>query len=240
MTKVMYDATSPRSIPYNVPPPDYAMGYSNGRWPSFTLMILRFPDAVPVKISAIPGKEDGSEQGFDGEKGDYSPEQAALAAVHTLDVRKIVPFIYCSLSDWPAYQQAVRDLGLEVEQVDWIIAAYPGNGPNLYPGAIGHQWIDRGTYDESVIADGWIPGRPISSPLPPETEDMDNITFIHWLYRFLLYRAPDAAGLATWNAELNKGAARGEVFAVIQNSPEGVAALNAQRKSLGMGAVSAP
>lgn len=78
------------------------------------------------------------------------------------------------------------------------------------------------------------------TPLPPEVQDMDNLTYITFLFRFLLYRAPDPAGLATWNDELNAGKSRAEVWALIQNSPEGVAALNAQRKVLGMPPVKAP
>ena len=103
-----------------------------------------------------------------------------------------------------------------------------------------------GTYDSGAYLrylDPSIPPAPPVSPPPPPlppVEMMDNITFITFLYRFLLHRAPDAAGLATWNAQLNNGATRGEVWAVIQNSPEGVAAVNAERKALGLGPEPAP
>jgi hypothetical protein len=162
--KIMYDAVAPLSIPEGVSSPDYAMGYINGTWPSFVGMKIRFPNAIPVSISAIPDPPNDLEaMGCDGEEGDYSPPEAADFSRRKLALG-IVPFEYCSLAAWPDYQQACTDIGINPTQVDWLVAAYPGNGPVLYPGAIGHQWIDRGSYDESVIVDGWQPGRPVVVP----------------------------------------------------------------------------
>jgi hypothetical protein len=114
------------------------------------------------------------------------------------------------------------------------------------------KWRDQGltawgTYDSGAWrryylnpAPAPIPWNPTPAPPPPEATDMDNITFVTFLYRFLLYRAPDPGGLAAWVGELDKGAQRSEVWAVIQNSPEGQAAVNAQRKSLGLPPQPAP
>jgi hypothetical protein len=67
---------------------------------------------------------------------------------------------------WNSHKQACIDIGIDPSQVDWLVAAYPGDppyaGPVIYPGSIGHQWIDRGSYDESVVLDGWQPGRRTS------------------------------------------------------------------------------
>lgn len=169
---VGYDAIDPGSIPADIPAPDYALGYVDGRWPSYQGMAEKYPTAVPVSITAIPGSaQSPSAQVCDSESGDYTPEQAAQWALAVRATR--VPAIYCSLSMWPACQTACEQAGLRWEDVDWWIAAYPGNGPNLYPNAVGHQWIDQGTYDQSVFVDGWQPGRPVVPPTPPlEEEDM--------------------------------------------------------------------
>jgi hypothetical protein len=168
MVRRMYDAILPLTIPEGTPPPDYAMGYTNGTWPSYVGMKVRFPNAIPVSISAIPGALNETDaMGCDGEKGDYDPPQAADFSRRKL-AQGVVPFEYCSLSDWGAYQQALIDIRIDPSHVDWLIAAYPGNGPNLYPGSIGHQYVDRGTYDESVIVEGWVPGRPVFVPATQE------------------------------------------------------------------------
>lgn len=162
--KVMYDAITPSSIPSSTPAPDYAMGYIDGQWPSYSDMKARFPNAIPVSISTNPTNPNRLEaQGCDGEEGDYSPPEAAAFSKGKLS-QGVVPFEYCSLSDWGSYQQCCIDIGINPSQVDWLIAAYPGNGANVYPGSIGHQYADMGSYDLSVVVDGWVPGRLIHVP----------------------------------------------------------------------------
>jgi hypothetical protein len=133
-------------------------------------MVNRFPTANHVRISAIPSTPPSAATVADGESGDYSPGQAANFAQAKL-WDGVVPCIYCSLSTWDRYKQSIIDLGIHVSAVDWWIAAYPGNGPHVYPGSVGHQFVDRGTYDESVFLDGWQPGRPIH-PTSKELEDV--------------------------------------------------------------------
>jgi hypothetical protein len=167
----MYDAVNPAAIPSSAPPPDYVLGYVNGRWPSYDALVAKYPAAIPVPISTLPG--DSAErlaQGCDGEAGDYSPATAAHFAATKL-VLGVVPFIYCSWSDWHDYQQACVDTGVLPAEVDWGIAAYPGIGPVPYPGSVFHQWVDWGTYDQSSVVDGWIPGRLVH-PAPPEEAAM--------------------------------------------------------------------
>lgn len=164
----MYDATAPDTIPPNVPPPDYTMGYVDGDWPSYAAMAAKYPRAIPVALSAIPGSTTApTAQGWDGEAGDYSPAQAAHFSAAKL-VLGVVPFGYCSWAAWHEYQQAHVDIGVNPNEVDWGLAAYPGIGPVVYPGSVFHQFIDHGPYDESVVVDGWIPGRPVLSPTPSE------------------------------------------------------------------------
>lgn len=161
------DSVSPGSVPPDLNP-DYVMGYVDGDWPSYTGMAAKFPNAVPVSITAIPGSGPSAQAKMsDGEQGDYDPGQQAEWAIGRWALG-FVPALYCSYSEWTRRQQAVLDRGLNPAFCDWMIAAYPGIGPILYPGSPGHQFADRGTYDEWVIADGWIPGRP--HPVPPTEE----------------------------------------------------------------------
>jgi hypothetical protein len=170
VTASMYDATDPASIPADVPAPGYAMGYVDGDWPSYEAMRARFPAARPVAISAIPGSPTASTaQGCDGELGDYSIYEAAHFSAAKLVVG-LVPFVYCSWATWHDYQEAHVAIGIDPARVDWGIAAYPGIGPVLYPGSVFHQFIDHGSYDESVVADGWMAGRPTIDPPDPTME----------------------------------------------------------------------
>jgi murein L,D-transpeptidase YcbB/YkuD len=63
------------------------------------------------------------------------------------------PTVYCSLSAWPTVRAAFA--AAHVAEPHWWIAAYPGNGPNLYPGSIAHQYANPGLVDISVVADHW-------------------------------------------------------------------------------------
>ena len=174
----MYDAVTPAAIPSSAPTPDYVLGYVNGRWPSYDALVAKYPTAVPVAISVISG--DSAErlaQGCDQETGDYTPAQAAHFAATKL-VLGVVPFIYCSLegvpgvSGWHSCQLACTEIGVDPNEVDWGIAAYPGIGPVPYPGSAFHQWVDWGNYDQSAVVDGWVPGRLIHPPSPPQEEIM--------------------------------------------------------------------
>lgn len=171
----MYDATSPPSIPDTVPEPDYAAGYLDGKWPSFAAMVARFPNANHVSITAIPGSPQASSaQVCDCEDGDYTASQAAAWAAGRLAMR-VVPTIYCSASNWGNVQLACVALGVSVSSVDWWIAAYPGPGPVLYGGSVAHQYADCGTYDESIVLDGWVPGRSTDPPPQPPPPPEDNV-----------------------------------------------------------------
>lgn len=171
----MYDTTEPASIPASAKAPDYTAGYVDGKWPTFAAMMFKYPNAVPVSITAIRNSPTSFNADVcDCETGDYTPAQAAVWATARI-ARGFVPTIYCSLAAWPSVVLACRAAAI-LAAVDWWIAAYPGCGPELYDGSVAHQWIDHGTYDESVVADGWQPGRsitpvPPAPPVPPTPED---------------------------------------------------------------------
>jgi hypothetical protein len=155
----MYDAVAPSSIPSGVPAPTYVAGYIDGAWRSYAGITARFPNAIPVSIT-VSGTQ--LAQVADCENGDLTPVGAANWAKAKL-VAGVVPTVYCSEAAWPSVKNACAGVG----PIDWWIAGYPGSvGEALYPGSVAHQWIDRGTYDESVVLDGWKPGRAVAAPPP--------------------------------------------------------------------------
>ncbi len=94
---------------------------------------------------------------LDVENGDATPQQAPswATAQRALGAH---PTIYCSEAAWPSVIAAFNRA--EVAQPLYVVAAYPGErdvtGSPLIPvGAIGHQFVDHGPYDESVVADYW-------------------------------------------------------------------------------------
>ena len=162
---VMFDAIYPSTIPTSAGVPDYAAGYIDGRWPSYTAMRDRFPSATSVSITVFGSQ---AAQVADCESGDLTVAQAAAWAEAKV-ASGVVPTIYCSFATWGAAKSAVGNI-----PVDWWIAAYPGIGAVVYPGSVAHQWVDRGPYDESVVVDGWVPGRSITPNITtftdPDTE----------------------------------------------------------------------
>lgn len=158
------DTINPDALPATFPQPvDYVGGYVDGNWPDADRISLLHPTARPIRFTAIPGSATAlSATVADCEKGDYSAAQAAQFAKTKL-AWGVVPGVYCSESVWSDVKTACFLIGVNVAQVDWLIAGYPGSvgAGNLYPGAVGHQYNDAGTYDEWVILDGWIPGRQL-------------------------------------------------------------------------------
>jgi hypothetical protein len=226
-------------------------GYVDGRLitPSYPAMVARYPGVPAVSISADPYSPAApSAIVADCEDGDYTPALAASWAKTKLGTGR-VPCLYCSSSAWSSVQSACIAVGVDPASVDWWIAAYPGIGAGiLYPGSIAHQWIDHGTYDESVVVDGWVPGRPVTiTPPPPpgpahtttileELFDMpsDNGFAVRYCYRIALHREVDPAGFTANVNWLNAGGSLNDVLAHLQDSAEGQAAIAAERKVLGI------
>jgi hypothetical protein len=81
---------------------------------------------------------------------------------------------------WPTVRAAFT--AANVAQPFYWVAAYPGSGANVPPGAVAHQWIDHGPYDESVTVDWWpphvSPPQP-TPPIPPPTVDPRGDLMLH-------------------------------------------------------------
>jgi hypothetical protein len=71
-------------------------------------------------------------------------------------------------------------------------------------------------------------------PLPPESHDMDDNTFVRWCYMSILLRPVDAIGFSTNMAWLTAGGARSQVYTNLCDSAEGQHVTAQRRKSLGL------
>ena len=168
MTRKMYDAVTPANIPFDA---QMVAGYVDGRYAWKAADWARFPSAVKVRIAVFPSTNDGN--CLDIERGDATPLQAP-GWVAMRRKAGIDPSVYCSLSIWQNVKAAFQNAG--VAEPHYWIAAYPGNGPNLYPGAVAHQYANPGPVDISVVADYWpgvdaAPVAPHGTPSQPSRSD---------------------------------------------------------------------
>lgn len=163
MTRRAADSVTTANLPEGF---DLYGAYVDGRYKNFAQTSARFPGRT-FGIAAFSTTNDGIVG--DCENGDMTP-QTAVTWVVMRRKAGVDPTIYCSEAAWAAVQVAFNTA--RVPQPHYWIAAYPGNGDQLYAGAVAHQWIDRGPYDESIVADYWpgVDPAPIPpAPVPPPT-----------------------------------------------------------------------
>ena len=147
MTRQMYDAVTPAHIPSNA---TMVAGYVDGKYAWRLIDWLRFARAVQVRIAVFPSTNNGHV--LDVERGDATPAQAPPWVLRRR-AAGVDPTVYCSLAAWPAVRAAFASA--RVREPHYWIAAYPGNGNALYPGAVAHQYADPGPFDVSIVADVW-------------------------------------------------------------------------------------
>jgi len=157
MTRTMYDAITPANIPVTA---QMVAGYVDGKYAWTAASWARFPHSVKARIAVFSSTNDGHI--LDVEAGCSSPANAPGWVVRRR-AKGIDPTVYCSLSAWPTVRTAFHNAG--VTEPHWWIAAYPGNGPNLYPGAVAHQYANPGPVDISVVADYWPGVDPKPAPV---------------------------------------------------------------------------
>jgi hypothetical protein len=153
---------------------DLYAGYDDGSYDDAAAIAAKEGGKIVFRITVRSSDNEGDV--LDVEKGDATPADAPGWVQRRRQAGHPNPGAYCSLSAWPAVRQAFTDAKV-VEPWYWV-AAYPGNGANLYPGAAAHQYVDHGGYDESVFVD-YIPGidpppHP-SDPPPGPIEIGDNM-----------------------------------------------------------------
>lgn len=156
----MADSVTPSILP---PGFDLYAGYENGLYANVSQIQAMYPNTPVIGISVFASKNVGL--CLDVENWDATPQQAPPWVLMRRASGVSNPWVYCSQAVWAQVQQEF--VSQNVSPPLWWIAAYPGPGPVLYPGSIAHQWIDRGPYDESVVAD-FIPG---VDPVPTATGD---------------------------------------------------------------------
>jgi hypothetical protein len=168
MTRKMADSVDAANLP---PGFDLYAGYVDGKFKNFAQVEAKYP-GKSLGIAVFSTTNDGIVG--DCETGDMTP-QTAVTWVKTRRSAGVNPTIYCSESIWAAVKAAFA--AAKVTEPQWWIAGYPGSvGEALYPGAVAHQWIDRGPYDESIVADYWpgvdpAPAPPVPVPSPTTEED---------------------------------------------------------------------
>ena len=162
MTRRMADSVNAALLPEGF---DVYGCYDDGLYNNVAAVRARFPTKPLVVFTVFSNDNYGD--CLDVEQGDAEPYQAPGWIVRRRWDGHPGPMVYCSLSVWPEVRHAFAVA--QVPEPGYIIAAYPGPGPVMIPGAVGHQWIDRGPYDESVIAD-YLPGidpAPVPEIPPP-------------------------------------------------------------------------
>jgi len=159
--RTFHDAITPANIPADT---QGVCGYCDGKYAWTAADWARFPNAVKARIAVFSSTNDGHI--LDVEPGCSTPASAPGWVVRRR-AAGVDPTVYCSLAAWPTVKVAFANAG--VAEPHWWVAAYPGNGPNLYPGAVAHQYANPGPVDISVVADYWpgVDHTPASGPASP-------------------------------------------------------------------------
>jgi Lysozyme like domain/Domain of unknown function (DUF4214) len=119
--------------------------------------------------------------------------------------------------------------------------ADPLTNARLALGKYQSQGLDAwGTYTSGAYL-RFLPSGPVAPVPEPSTsttpspgDDMDNLTFIQWIYLELLERVVDQQGFSDWNKYLTDGGSRAQMVTAITNSPEFTAVNNRRRNALGL------
>lgn len=159
MTRRMADSTNVLNLPGGF---DLYAGYDDGRWPSADAIKAKYGTKTVIRITVFPSDNEGD--CLDVESGDATPAQAPAWIVKRRQAGHGGPLVYCSWSALPSVRQAFTSAGIPFPGF-WV-AGYPSpDGDAIPAGTVGHQWIDHGPYDESLMVD-YLPGID-PAPVPP-------------------------------------------------------------------------
>lgn len=155
----MYDTAHPTLAPIGG---DLYMGYTDGRWPSYAALCARFgaDKVVPVTTDTRSNR---------GIVGDGPTDNGSWPGWVTWVKRRRAagtdPTMYTNAANWTAGKAAFR--AANVPEPHWGIAAWPGGGPTIPPGAVFHQYASVPGYDTSVVADYWPGVDGVINPAVP-------------------------------------------------------------------------
>lgn len=159
----MADSVTVASLPVGM---DLYAAYADGRYANLAAVRARFPAKTVISIAVSAADNEGD--CLDVEQGDATPAQAPGWVQRRRANGHGGPLVYCSEATWPSVRAAFAAQG--VPAPDYWVAGYPGaEGDAIPQGAIGHQWIDHGGWDESVMVD-YLPG--IDPPIEPTKEQV--------------------------------------------------------------------
>jgi CHAP domain len=166
--RIMYDSTNPADIPADA---QMVAGYVDGIYAWSAEGWARFPNAVKVRIAVFSSTNDGHV--LDVEPGCSTPASAP-GWVLMRRAAGVDPSVYCNTSTWPTVKAAFQSAG--VPEPHWWIAAYPGNGANLYAGSVAHQYanpLTSGGHFDLTVVGYWpgVDGTPVFPTAPTQEDD---------------------------------------------------------------------
>jgi hypothetical protein len=145
-----------------------AMGYDDGNWPDAAAIAAAYPGMTVIRITTNPNDDQGDM--LDLETGNGVPAQGPPWIAKRRQQGHGGPLLYFPDSWRQDVLNAFSSQGVPLPGL--FPAAYPGPGPVLINPVtdVGHQYIDVGDYDLSVVVD-YLPGiDPSPSPIPPSPE----------------------------------------------------------------------
>ncbi|GGU50919.1 hypothetical protein GCM10010211_14390 [Streptomyces albospinus] len=147
MTRIMYDAVTPKEIPSGA---TMVAGYADGTFANLKEMAARFPHATRVSIAVSHLTK---AQVLDVEQGAASPDGAVLWCTQTMASTPNEDLtVYCSVSEQPAVRAAFRKAG--VTEPNYWVAHFDGVA-TIPAGALAKQYENTPGFDKSVVADHW-------------------------------------------------------------------------------------
>jgi hypothetical protein len=164
VTRRMADSITPSALP-NV---DLYAGYDDGRYLDVPAIKALKPGKTVMAVTVRSSDNEGD--CIDVENGDATPAQAPGWTRMRRAAGHGGPLTYCSWAALPGVIAQYKAQGVALPGF-WV-AGYPspdGDAIPTYPGAtiVGHQWIDHGGWDESIMVD-YLPGiDPAPTPPPP-------------------------------------------------------------------------
>jgi hypothetical protein len=187
MTYRMADSINPAALP---PGMDAYAGYDDGNWPDYQTIAAAHPGAHLLDLTVWLANRG---TGIDVEPGDATVAQAPIFVQERLAAGVVLPVVYCPASWSQAVFNAMAAAGIP-RNLWRLVSAHYGAGQHIcgpgtcgYPQADGTQWIDHGTWDESLLSDGFFgtptPTKPIiqppaPKPVPPSQSSEDSTVSI--------------------------------------------------------------
>lgn len=178
-SEYMYDSTNVTAIPSTA---TLILVYIDGAYQTLGPARQRFPTAELITTTTTFVGQSGARI-YDCERGDGNATQSAQWAQRELSANRR-PTIYCSRIGspgygWPYVKQALTNLGIGLQQVDFGIADYTGT-PHLVAGSAFTQYTDPpesgGDYDISLTNGVWpnapdpaVLAKPVCAIVPTST-----------------------------------------------------------------------